>query len=113
MAKQLLGYTHPDSLGQRRRRPFGRHHRWEGLNLTDIKGRLERGAVALAVIDLRRRHTQDPSVGAAAERFIVERELKELADETVAAGRREGTTETRPRKRRAVMLATAGRWFRK
>jgi hypothetical protein len=86
---------------------------WEGANMTDISVRLERGAVALAVIDLRRRQTQDYSIGASAERFIIERELKELAAEAVAPDRRGGSREIRPRQRRRVLLATAGRWFRK
>jgi hypothetical protein len=81
--------------------------------MTDIRVRLERGAVALAVIDLRRRQTQDHSIGASAERFIVERELKELAAEAAASIGQGGTGVLRPRKRRRVLLATAGRWFRK
>ncbi len=82
--------------------------------MTDIKDRLERGALALAVIDLRRRQSQDPTVGAAAERFIVERELRELAAEAVVAvgGPAGPTTAVRAPKRR-LALATAGRWFRK
>jgi hypothetical protein len=77
--------------------------------MTDISVRLERGAVALAVIDLRRRQAHDDTIGASAERFIIERELKELATEAVAPDRR----GLRPRQRRHVLLATAERWFRK
>jgi hypothetical protein len=53
--------------------------------VTDIKTRLERGAAALAVIDYRRRQTRDQSLGRGLERFILERELKDLAEERVAA----------------------------
>jgi hypothetical protein len=65
--------------------------------------------VALTVIELRRRETHDPSIGASAERFIVERELRELAADAVTG--RGGGTRVRPW--RAGLLATAGRWFRK
>ena len=81
--------------------------------MTDIRLRLERSAVALAVIDLRRRETQDRSVGAATERFIIERELKELADEALAGGPGAETMKVRPQRRRTALLAAAGRWFRK
>ena len=81
--------------------------------MTDIRVRLENGAVALAVIDLRRRETQDQSIGAAAERFIVDRELKELAAEAAASVGAGVSGAIRPRKRRRVLLASAGRWFRK
>lgn len=81
--------------------------------MTDIRVRLERGAGALAVIDLRRRQTQDYSIGASAERFIVERELKELAAEAALSVGRGVGGGLRPRKPRRVLLASAGRWFRK
>lgn len=81
--------------------------------MTDIRVRLEHGAVALAVIDLRRRQTQDHSIGASAERFIVERELKELAAEAAASIGRVVSGGRRPSNRRRVLLASAGRWFRK
>lgn len=106
MANQLQ-YSLAKAVVTARQKP-----RREGLNLTDVKRRLERGAMALMVIDERRRQTQDPGLGAAAERFIVERELKELADEMLAAAR-DTTTEIRLEKRHPVLLATAGRWFRK
>ena len=80
--------------------------------MTHIKDRLERGVLALAVIDLRRRQSLDPTIGAAAERFIVDRELRELAAEAIAAGQPAGNAVVPSRKRRAVAV-TAGRWFRK
>ena len=53
--------------------------------MTDIKGRLRRSAAVLAVVDYRRRQSRDPRIGVAVERFIVERELKELEAEAIAA----------------------------
>lgn len=53
--------------------------------MTEIKTRLERSAAVLAVIDYRRRQTRNRNLGYGLERFIVERELKELADEWMAA----------------------------
>jgi hypothetical protein len=62
---------------------------------------------------LRRQETQDPTVGAATERFILERELKELEQEAAASASQASSVPAAPRKRRRVLLAAAGRWFRK
>jgi hypothetical protein len=80
--------------------------------VTDIKERLVRGAMALAVIEMRRQQAQDPTIGAAAERFIVERELRELAAEALAASP-SGRIATVPAPKRSRALATTGRRFRK
>ncbi len=53
--------------------------------MIEIKTRLERSAAVLAVIDYRRRQARDRHLGAGLERFIIERELKELADEWMSA----------------------------
>lgn len=87
--------------------------------MANVKSRLELAATVLQVIDQRRTQTKDPSVGVGAEHFLVERELRELAD---AAAAREATTEGRVNvlhwisagiflKPRAVLLAKAGRWI--
>jgi hypothetical protein len=68
--------------------------------VNDIKTRLERSAAVLAVIDYRRRQTNDCTVGSGLERFIVERELKELAEESMAAPVRTATARIDARERR-------------
>jgi hypothetical protein len=75
------------------------------------KSRLERGVAVLAAIDQRRHQTDDPSVGAAVERYIVDRELIDLVAEVMAEVPE--STEIHIPKRRIALLATAGRWFRK
>ena len=47
--------------------------------MTDIKTRLERSAAVLAVIDYRRQRTRDRNIGSELERFILDRELNDLA----------------------------------
>ncbi len=49
--------------------------------MTDLKSRLEAGAAALFAADVRRKQTQDPNLGYAIERYIVDRELRELERE--------------------------------
>jgi hypothetical protein len=46
-----------------------------------IKERLELGARILATIDARRNHSGDHSIFSSLEKHLVDRELKELADE--------------------------------
>ena len=80
--------------------------------MTDIKLRLGRSAAVLATIDYRRRQSRDPRIGAAIERFIVERELKELEDEAAAAPPAGLSTQAPAPKRHAVSTVRAGRWLR-
>jgi hypothetical protein len=51
----------------------------------DIKTRLERSAAVLSVIDYRRQRTGDRNIGSELERFILDRELKDLAEKAMAA----------------------------
>ncbi|MEX2300405.1 MAG: hypothetical protein WD733_05680 [Bryobacterales bacterium] len=53
--------------------------------MTDIKNRLERSAAVLAVIDYRRECARDGNIGCELERFILDRELRELAGQSMAA----------------------------
>ena len=47
------------------------------------KERLAFGEATLAVIDQRRRQTQDVGLGAGIERFIINRELRELEEDVL------------------------------
>lgn len=68
--------------------------------MNDIKTRLERSAAVLAMIDHRRRQTRDRNLGAGLERFIVERELRELAEESIALPVRAASAGGEAQKRR-------------
>ena len=51
--------------------------------MISAKDRLAFGAATLAVIDQRREQTQDVGLGAGSERFIINRELRELEEDVL------------------------------
>lgn len=81
----------------------------------DIQSRLQRATMLLAIIDRRRLETRDANLGAGLERYLLNRELRELEElpEPAVAVSQASTSPVRVRRPSAVLLSKAGSWLRR